>query len=90
MSIGKNVVIGKGVHVKDSIILDGVQIKDFSCVLYSIVGWGSKIGSWCRVEGTPAYADSASMSMAANLSDVGGNVSSMPTTDLMLPNGVKN
>ena len=53
VSIGKNVTIGAGVRVKESIILGNAAIQDHSCVLYSIVGWNSTIGSWCRIEGTP-------------------------------------
>ena len=49
--------MGKGVRIKDSIILDNVEIKANSCILYSIIGWGSKIGTWARVEGTPTTND---------------------------------
>ena len=45
--------MGKGVRIKDSIILDNAEIKANSCILHSIIGWGSKIGTWARVEGTP-------------------------------------
>jgi mannose-1-phosphate guanylyltransferase len=45
-------IIG-GVRVKDSILLDAVEIKNDSCVLNAIVGWDSRIGSWARVEGAP-------------------------------------
>lgn len=53
VSIGPRAVIGRGVRVKESIILEDAQIRHDACVLYSIVGWGSKIGAWARVEGTP-------------------------------------
>ncbi|KAJ1651387.1 hypothetical protein IWQ61_008033, partial [Dispira simplex] len=53
VSIGPRVTIGKGVRVKNSIVLDGAEIKPFSCVLNSVIGWRSKLGTWCRVEGTP-------------------------------------
>ncbi|SAM09130.1 hypothetical protein [Absidia glauca] len=51
VSIGPRVQIGKGVRIKDSIILDNVHIGIASCVLHSVIGWNSKIGSWARVEG---------------------------------------
>jgi len=51
VSIGPNVVIGSGARVKDSIVLDDVQIKDHACVLNSVIGWRSSIGEWSRVEG---------------------------------------
>ncbi|KAI9308191.1 nucleotide-diphospho-sugar transferase [Cunninghamella echinulata] len=53
VSIGPRVHIGKGVRIKDAIILDNVQIGSASCVLHSVIGWNSKIGSWARVEGSP-------------------------------------
>ena len=54
MTIGPRAIIGKGVRIKDSIILDNAEIKNHSCILYSIIGWGSKVGTWARVEGKPA------------------------------------
>ena len=89
--IGANVVIGKGVRVRDSILLDNVEIKDFSCVIYSILSVNSKIGSWCRIEGTPTYAQNV-----ANLAGKSGGKGMWDLwvvqsgTDLMLPNGMKN
>ncbi|KAI9221333.1 nucleotide-diphospho-sugar transferase [Blastocladiella britannica] len=52
-SIGPRVIIGPGCRVKESIILDGAELKANACVLYSVVGWNSKIGTWTRIEGTP-------------------------------------
>ncbi|RKO93050.1 nucleotide-diphospho-sugar transferase, partial [Blyttiomyces helicus] len=57
VSIGPRVTIARGVRIRDSIILDNVDIKNDSCILNSIVGWDSKIGCWARVEGAaPAAA----------------------------------
>lgn len=53
VSVGPRATIGKGVRVKESIILEDAAIRHDACILYSIVGWGSKIGAWARVEGTP-------------------------------------
>ncbi|CAG8696084.1 10064_t:CDS:2 [Cetraspora pellucida] len=53
VTIGPRVIVGKGVRIKDSIILDNAEIKNNGCVLYSIIGWDSKVGNWSRVEGTP-------------------------------------
>jgi len=46
------VKIGVGVRIKDSIILDGVTVKDHAYIVNSIIGWNSIIGQWCRIEGT--------------------------------------
>jgi mannose-1-phosphate guanylyltransferase len=66
VSIGPRVVIGAGVRVRDSIILEDVEIKHDSCILYAIVGWGSKIGAWARVEGSPLPVTSHSTTVIKN------------------------
>jgi mannose-1-phosphate guanylyltransferase len=53
VSIGARAVIGPGVRIKEAIVLEDAEIKHDACILYSIVGWGSKVGAWARVEGTP-------------------------------------
>lgn len=67
-----------------------IPMQPYSSILYSIIGWSSKIGAWCRIEGTPPFATSDNISPAANISDLGGTVWTQPTTDLMLPSGQKN
>lgn len=53
VSIEAGAVIGPGVRVRESIVLSGATISDHSLVLHSIVGRGSHVGQWARVEGTP-------------------------------------
>lgn len=53
VSVGPRAVIGKGVRVKESIVLEDVVIRHDACILYSILGWNSRVGAWARVEGTP-------------------------------------
>ncbi|MCJ1309710.1 Proteasome subunit alpha type-2 [Agyrium rufum] len=66
VSIGPRVIIGAGVRVKESIVLEDSEIKHDACVLYSIVGWGSRIGAWARVEGTPTPVGSHTTSIIKN------------------------
>lgn len=66
VSIGPRAVIRAGVRVKESIILEDAEIKHDACVLYSIVGWNSKIGAWARVEGTPTPSTSHTTSIVKN------------------------
>lgn len=56
VSIGPRVTIGAGVRVKEAIVLEDAEIRHDACVLYSIIGWNSKVGAWARVEGTPMPA----------------------------------
>ncbi|KAB0399296.1 hypothetical protein E2I00_003114, partial [Balaenoptera physalus] len=54
VSIGEGVTIGEGVRLRESIVLHGATLQEHTCVLHSIVGWGSTVGRWARVEGTPS------------------------------------
>jgi len=56
VTIGANAEIGPGVRILNSIILDGVHIKQHACILYSIIGWHSTVGQWSRIEGQPDYS----------------------------------
>jgi mannose-1-phosphate guanylyltransferase len=66
VSVGPRATIGPGVRIKESIILEDVEIKHDACVLYSIIGWGSTIGAWARVEGTPTPVGSHAESITKN------------------------
>ena len=66
VSIGPRVVIRAGVRVRESIILEDAEIKHDACVLYSIVGWNSRVGAWARVEGTPTPVGSHTTSIVKN------------------------
>ncbi|XP_063701295.1 mannose-1-phosphate guanyltransferase alpha [Culicoides brevitarsis] len=57
VAISAGVVIGPGVRIRESIILDNAVIRDHTLILHSIVGKGSTIGAWARVEGTPSDPD---------------------------------
>ncbi|KAF4344514.1 mannose-1-phosphate guanylyltransferase [Fusarium beomiforme] len=66
VSIGPRAHIGAGARVKESIVLEDCEIKHDACVLYSIIGWGSRVGAWARVEGTPTPVGSHSTSIIKN------------------------
>lgn len=66
VSIGPKVVVGAGARIKESIVLEDSEIKHDACVLYSIIGWNSKVGAWARVEGTPTPVSSHSTSIIKN------------------------
>ncbi|KAL9029991.1 MAG: hypothetical protein Q9196_001839 [Gyalolechia fulgens] len=66
VSIGPRVIIGPGVRVKESIVLEDAQIKHDACVLYSIIGWNSRVGAWARVEGEPTPVGSHTTSIVKN------------------------
>jgi mannose-1-phosphate guanylyltransferase len=66
VSIGPRVTVGAGARIKESIVLEDSEIKHDACVLYSIIGWGSKVGAWARVEGTPTPITSHTTSIIKN------------------------
>ncbi|TYZ66339.1 hypothetical protein PybrP1_005487 [[Pythium] brassicae (nom. inval.)] len=55
--IGPNVVVGPGCVIEDGVrlsrttLLRGVTVRANSWIHSSIIGWGSTIGRWCRIEG---------------------------------------
>lgn len=57
VSIGAGVNVGPGVRIRESIILENAIIRDHTLILHSVVGRGSTIGEWARVEGTPSDPD---------------------------------
>lgn len=57
VSIGAGVNVGPGVRIRESIILENAVIEDHTLVLHSVVGRGSTVGQWARVEGTPSDPD---------------------------------
>ncbi|KAF1981575.1 nucleotide-diphospho-sugar transferase [Aulographum hederae CBS 113979] len=66
VSIGPRANIGPGVRIKESIVLEDAEIRHDACILYSIIGWGSKVGAWARVEGTPTPITSHNTSIIKN------------------------
>ncbi|KAL6783718.1 GMP1 [Auxenochlorella protothecoides x Auxenochlorella symbiontica] len=50
VSIGKLCVIGDGVRLSNCVLLHRVTVKNYARVSDSIVGWGSSVGSWARVD----------------------------------------
>ena len=53
VSIGKNVTVGAGARIKESIVLNYSSIGTNSLIKHSVIGMNAKIGDWTRVEGTP-------------------------------------
>lgn len=50
VSIGKGCVIGDGVRLSNCVILHRVKVKNFARIADCIVGWGSSVGQWARLE----------------------------------------
>ncbi|KAI0175391.1 nucleotide-diphospho-sugar transferase [Pestalotiopsis sp. NC0098] len=66
VSIGPRVTVGAGARIKETIVLEDSEIKHDACVLYSIIGWNSRVGAWARVEGTPTPVTSHTTSIVKN------------------------
>lgn len=66
VSVGARATIQAGVRIKESIVLDDAEIRHDACVLYSIIGWNSRVGAWARVEGTPTPVGSHTTSIIKN------------------------
>lgn len=66
VSIGPRATIGAGVRVRESIVLEDAEVKHDACVLYSIIGWNSRVGAWARVEGSPTAVNSHTTTIVKN------------------------
>lgn len=66
VSIGARAIVGPGARIKESIVLEDAEIRHDACVLYSIIGWSSRVGAWARVEGTPTPVRELSTSIVKN------------------------
>lgn len=66
VSVGPRATIGRGARVKEAVVLEDAEIKHDACVMYSIVGWSSRIGAWARVEGSPVPVTSHTTSIVKN------------------------
>lgn len=66
VSIGPRAIVGAGARIKESIVLEDAEIKHDACVLYSIIGWNSRVGAWARVEGSPTPVNSHTSSIVKN------------------------
>jgi mannose-1-phosphate guanylyltransferase len=53
VSIGAGAKICAGVRIRESIVLPDCVLEEHCCVLHSVIGWRSTVGTWARVEGTP-------------------------------------
>lgn len=49
--VGPNCVIESGVRLSRTTLLRGVTVRANTWIHSSIIGWGSTIGRWCRIEG---------------------------------------
>jgi mannose-1-phosphate guanylyltransferase len=55
--IGPKCVIGEGCRIKNACLMSGCVIGCSSYLTGTIVGWGSKVGNWCRLEGTTVLGE---------------------------------
>lgn len=52
-----------GARVQRSSIMDGAVIKSHAWVNSTIVGWNSRIGSWCRVTGVSVLGEDVQLAV---------------------------
>lgn len=50
VSIGIGCTIGDGVRLSNCVLLHRVKVKSYARVADSIVGWGSSVGQWARID----------------------------------------
>ncbi|EQC34519.1 mannose-1-phosphate guanylyltransferase [Saprolegnia diclina VS20] len=55
--IGAGCVVEEGVRLSQTTLLRDVTVRSNSWIHNSIIGWGSTIGRWCRLEGTTVLGE---------------------------------
>lgn len=50
VSIGQGCEIGDGVRLSNCVLLHRVKVKNYAHVADSILGWGTQVGRWARIE----------------------------------------
>lgn len=55
--IGPNCILGNGARLQNCVIMEGSRIKDCAWINSSIVGWGSTVGKWTRLDGVTVLGD---------------------------------
>jgi len=59
--LGDNVVIKSGTKIKNSVALNDSTINSNTFIENTIIGWGSRIGKWCRLKGTTIIGEDVSL-----------------------------
>ena len=55
--IGPNCVIGDGVRLSKCVLMEGSRVRSYSWVHSTIIGWGSTVGRWSRLDGVSVLGD---------------------------------
>ena len=76
-------MISQGARVKDCIVLNDVQVLPHACIVNSIVGWGSVVGPWARIQGSEDYDAQLGVSILAEDVVVGPQV--VVSSSVILP-----
>jgi len=50
VTIGPNCLIEDGVRLKNSVLLEGVNVGANTWINQSIIGWKSSVGKWVRIQ----------------------------------------
>ncbi|WZN60909.1 mannose-1-phosphate guanyltransferase [Chloropicon roscoffensis] len=83
VAIEAGAVISQGARVKDCIVLNDVQVLPHACIVNSIVGWGSVVGPWARIQGSEDYDAQLGVSILAEDVVVGPQV--VVSSSVILP-----
>ncbi|PFH33200.1 GDP-D-mannose pyrophosphorylase [Besnoitia besnoiti] len=61
VTIDRGVVVGRGCRLQRAALMEGVRVGDYTWVESAIVGWQSRIGKWCRIEGLTVVGEDVSI-----------------------------
>ena len=68
--VGEGCVIGPGVRIRDSVLLEGTKLEGFSVISGGLIGWNNIFKRWCRIEPTTITGDGVELAEETYLSGV--------------------
>lgn len=62
VTIGSGCVIGEGNRIQQAALLEGVEVANSCWINKTILGWHSRVGSWCRIQNGTVFGEDVQVS----------------------------
>jgi mannose-1-phosphate guanylyltransferase len=62
VTIAADCVVGEGTRLQNTALMEGVEVANSSWINKSIIGWHSRVGSWCRIQNGAVFGEDVSVS----------------------------
>ncbi len=62
VTIAAGCIVGEGTRLQHTTLMEGVEVANSSWIHKSIIGWHSRIGSWCRIQNGAVFGEDVAVS----------------------------